>query len=259
MPAGVVFGEIIIQTLAGRGYVEDQPRMLLENPVMNAFWHDRRARVERIEVPAYVVASYTNPAHTVGTFDAWRHLGSAQKWLRIHNTQEWVDYYTPAHVEDLRRFFDRYAKGVANDWESTPKVRMAVLNPGGTDIVGRVETAYPPARAVTRKLFVQADGLAPSPAPAAGTAAHAAESGKTVWLQFIPCRIGGYTIIHPAATGQFAFAYPAPLVRSPTRTIHQSFTRIGGLEHIVCQHTGQLQRRDIHTHTIININVPGAF
>ena len=43
VPAAVVFGETIIQSLAGNGYVEDQPRMLLENPVMNAFWQDRRA------------------------------------------------------------------------------------------------------------------------------------------------------------------------------------------------------------------------
>ena len=64
IPIAVVFGEIIIQSLAGNGFVEDQPRMLLENPLMNAFWHDRRARVERITVPAYIVASYTNRAHT---------------------------------------------------------------------------------------------------------------------------------------------------------------------------------------------------
>ncbi len=182
VPVGVVFGEIIIQSLAGKGYIEDQPRMLLENPLMNAFWHDKRARVERIDVPAYVVASYTNMAHTVGTFDAWRHLGSEQKWLRIHNTQEWTDYYTPEHVEDLRRFFDHYAKGVQNGWTDTPVVRMAVLNPGGTDIVDRVETAFPPARAVPKALFLRADGLATAPAAAAQQAHYSAEDGKTVLL-----------------------------------------------------------------------------
>ena len=182
VPAPVMFGEIIIQSLAGQGYVEDQPRMLLDNPLMNAFWQDRRARVERIEVPVYVVASYTNMAHTVGTFDAWRHLGSSHKWLRVHNTQEWTDYYTPENVEDLRRFFDYYAKGEQNGWINTAPVRMAVLNPGGKDIVGRAESTFPPARAITRKLFLQSQGLAPTAAPSAKQSIHSADNGKTVWL-----------------------------------------------------------------------------
>ncbi len=197
VPVGIVFGEIIIQSLAGRGYVEDQPRMLLEHPLMNAFWQDRRARVERIEVPAYVVASYTNRAHTVGTFDAWRHLGSPQKWLRVHNTQEWTDYYDPGHVDDLRRFFDHYAKGVQNGWTATPVVRMAVLNPGGIDVVDRAETAFPPARATPKKLFLHADRLAPAPAATERTATHSAEGGKTVWhMTFTQdTEISGYLVL----------------------------------------------------------------
>lgn len=197
IPAMMVFGEIIAQTLAGGGYLEDQPRMLLENPLMNAFWQDRRARVERIEVPAYVVASYTNMAHTVGTFDAWRHLGSKEKWLRIHNTQEWQDYYDPAHVEDLRRFFDRYAKDIRNGWQTTPVVRMAVLDPGGTDIVDRVETAFPPSRAVVKMLYLQDAGLSPSPAATDHTVVHDAENGesKFVFAFDRDTEISGYMVL----------------------------------------------------------------
>lgn len=182
VPAGILFGETIIQSLAGHGYVEDQPRMLLENPVMNAFWQDRRARVERINVPAYVVASYTNMAHTVGTFDAWRHLGSRQKWLRIHNTQEWTDYYNPDHVEDLRRFFDHFTKGAQNGWHKTPIVRMAILNPGGIDIVNRPETEFPPARAVPKKLFLQGESLSPTHTISENSLIHSATNGRTVML-----------------------------------------------------------------------------
>ena len=197
IPAMTVFGEIIAQTLAGGGYLEDQPRMLLENPLMNAFWHDRRARVERIEVPAYVVASYTNMAHTVGTFDAWRHLGAKDKWLRIHNTQEWDDYYTPAHVEDLRRFFDRYAKNIRNDWETTPVVRMAVLDPGGTDIVNRFETSFPPARAVIKTLYLQDTGLSQSPAATVHKVVHDAEKGESTFRFAFgrDTEISGYTVL----------------------------------------------------------------
>ena len=154
IPAGAVFGEIIIQTLAGNGYIEDQPRMTLGSPIMNAYWNDRRARLERVEVPAYVVASYTNMAHTYGTFDGFRLISSKEKWLRVHNTQEWTDYYQPEHVEDLRRFFDHYTKGAANGWETTPKVRMAILDPGHTDILNRAEENFPPERVRFTKLYL---------------------------------------------------------------------------------------------------------
>ncbi len=180
IPAAVTFGELIIQSLAGHGYVEDQPRMLLENPTMNAYWRDRRARVERITVPSYVVASYTNSAHTVGTFDAWRHLGTENKWLRIHNTQEWADYYDPEHVEDLRRFFDYYCKGIRNGWPETPTVRMSVLNSGGVDVVDRPETAFPPERAVTQKLFLTANGLSSTLSGTPQSVTYNARRGRTI-------------------------------------------------------------------------------
>ena len=182
IPVSMVFGEIIAQSLAGTGYIEDQSRNLLDNPFMNAYWHDRRARVERIDVPAYIVASYTNMAHTVGTFDAWRHIGTSKKWLRIHNTQEWTDYYDPAHVEDLRRFFDHYAKAIDNGWPSTPVIRMAVLDPGGEDIVDRAETSFPPDRAVKKKLFLQRDTLALEPMASENSVSHDADGGLTKFV-----------------------------------------------------------------------------
>lgn len=155
VPVALAFGEMVIQTIAGEGYIEDQPRMILQNPLNNAFWEDHRPRLERIQVPAYIVAIYTNMAHTVGTFDAWRRMGSKEKWLRIHNTQEWTDYYQPDNVKDLRRFFDYYTKGTKNGWETTPKVRMSVLDPGGKDIVNRSETNFPPDRVQLKKLYLE--------------------------------------------------------------------------------------------------------
>jgi uncharacterized protein len=47
--------------------------------------------------------------------------------LRIHTTQEWHDLYQPHNNDELQRFFDRYTKGIENDWETTPKVRVSLL------------------------------------------------------------------------------------------------------------------------------------
>jgi predicted acyl esterase len=92
----------------------------------DAYWEDKAAELEKITVPAYIVASYTNPIHTYGTLEGYRRISSEEKWLRIHNTGEWDDYYNEAHTEDLRKFFDRYLKGVDNGWEDTPRVRVSV-------------------------------------------------------------------------------------------------------------------------------------
>ncbi|WP_084547064.1 CocE/NonD family hydrolase [Barnesiella viscericola] len=151
------FPEMIAETFASaHGMLEDQPRMIVERPFMCDYWEDKAARVENIEIPAYVVASYTNSVHTHGSFAGFRRMASKEKWLRVHNTSEWFDYYTPENVEDLRRFFDHYLKDIDNGWEQTPRVRLSVLNPGGTDIVGRTEEEFPLARTQYRKLYLSA-------------------------------------------------------------------------------------------------------
>lgn len=151
------FPEMIAETFASaHGMLEDQPRMIVEKPFLCDYCLDKAARVENIDIPAYVVASYTNSVHTHGTFAGYRRMASKEKWLRVHNTNEWFDYYTPENVDDLRRFFDHYLKGMDNGWEKTPKVRLSVLNPGGRDIVGRAEDEFPLARTVYRKLYLSA-------------------------------------------------------------------------------------------------------
>lgn len=134
-------------------------------PLINELWANKIPEFERINVPAFVVASYSNTLHTAGTFRAWRRLASADKWLRIHNSQEWPDYYDEANVEDLRRFFDRYLKDIDNDWEATPHVRYSVHDFQGGDQVNVPADAFPPKEAVSTKLYL--DGAARILNPAA--------------------------------------------------------------------------------------------
>jgi uncharacterized protein len=65
--------------------------------------------------------------HTAGTFRGRRRMAATDRWLRMHNTHEWPDYYDQADVEDLRKFFDRCLIDKDNDWEQTPRVRYSVL------------------------------------------------------------------------------------------------------------------------------------
>ncbi|MEP6629202.1 MAG: CocE/NonD family hydrolase, partial [Lapillicoccus sp.] len=128
----------------GKNAKEDILTEALQHPLFDELWADKVPAFDRISVPAYVVASYSNTLHTAGTFRAWRRLASADKWLRIHNTQEWPDYYDAANVEDLHRFFDRYLKDIHNDWEQTPRVRYSVLDLQGGDEVALPASQFPP-------------------------------------------------------------------------------------------------------------------
>jgi len=134
----------------GRGKLEVLSDYAKKNPYLDEVWKEKIAAVEDIEVPAYVVASYANKVHGRGTLESFEKLGS-KKWLRIHNTHEWKDFYT--HQDELLLFFDHFLKNIDNGWEKTPKVRVSILNPGGKDVVEKAEAAYPPENIQSYKCY----------------------------------------------------------------------------------------------------------
>ena len=156
----------VISQLFGNGYTENPPEMVAEHPLLDDYWKSKVPDLSRVEVPAYVVASWSSQVHTNGTFAAWRGIASKEKWLRVHNSQEWPDYYSEEGKQDLLRFFDHYLKGADNGWEDTPRIRLSVLDPGGSDIVNRVEQEFPPARARETAYYLDAASGALSGAPA---------------------------------------------------------------------------------------------
>lgn len=138
------FHHTLTEMLYTKTGVEDVGTMMMEHPYYDEYWEDKTPKIENATVPAYIVASWTNVLHSSGSIEAYQKIASKEKWLRVHNTHEWHDYYTPEHVDDLRKFFDHYLKGIDNGWENTPKVRMTVLDPGHEDIVDRPEPDFPP-------------------------------------------------------------------------------------------------------------------
>ncbi|MBP1628453.1 MAG: acylase and diesterase protein [Holophagaceae bacterium] len=154
------FNDSITAITCGEHRVEDMPAMVRAHPMMNAYWEDKRARLERIDIPAYVVASWSNPVHTPGTFEGYERITSRKKWLRVHNTMEWHDFYLPEHQDDLRRFFDCYLKGKDNGWEQTPPVRLAVFDGKGEDrdSVDRPEQAFPLPQTRYQALYLDSQG-----------------------------------------------------------------------------------------------------
>jgi predicted acyl esterase len=180
---------------AGKNQREDVVAEAQRYPLVNDLWEDKIARFDKITVPAYVVASYSNTLHTAGTFRAWRSIASAQKWLRIHNSQEWPDYYAQENVEDLRRFFDHYLKDADNGWEQTPRVRYAVLDLEGGDRLNQPATKFPPEDVAYTKYYL--DGRSRTlltEAPAAGVTV-AYEAGSNPGLASFTVRFSEETVL----------------------------------------------------------------
>ena len=138
----------------GKNQKEDITAEAERYPLINDLWENKIPLFDRITVPAYVVASYSNTLHAAGTFRAWRRMASPEKWLRIHNSQEWPDYYDKDNVEDLRRFFDRYLKDEDNGWEQTPRVRYSVLDLEGGDRIGVSSDEFPPKDVTSVKYYL---------------------------------------------------------------------------------------------------------
>ncbi|MFB7652419.1 MULTISPECIES: CocE/NonD family hydrolase [unclassified Streptomyces] len=138
----------------GNGSKEDIIAEADRYPLMNELWENKIPQFENINVPAYVVASYSNTLHTAGTFRAWRRMASEDKWLRIHNSQEWPDYYDETNREELRRFFDRFLKDEDNGWEETPRVRYSLLDLQGGDQVNIPADQFPPAEVTPTKYYL---------------------------------------------------------------------------------------------------------
>lgn len=180
------FPHMLSRSFVGKNRREDLAAEAEAHPLMDAFWKTKVPDFEKITVPAYVVASYSNSIHTPGTFRGWRKIASAEKWLRIHNNMEWPDYYEEENRADLRRFFDRYLKGEDNGWEKTPRVRYSLMDLSGSDQTGLAADTFPPAGFESTRFYLDAGtvSLLPGQTPPSGTASYdgEAEDGSATFL-----------------------------------------------------------------------------
>ena len=172
----------VFSHLAGAALVERPDKMAETHPLMDEYWQDKAAKLETITVPAYSVTDVVTDLHRMGAFEGHRRLGSENKWLRVDNRQEWTDQYDPANEEDLLRFFDYFVRGFDNGWQDTPRVRMAVLDPGGEDRLNVPYTSWPLQETRYERLYLGADGqLQSTPATTAVQTSYAATTGQSVF------------------------------------------------------------------------------
>ena len=146
----------IIQALAVNNYIEDTPAMMAKYPLMNAYYRDKIVDWNKIRIPTYVTAGWVHH-HLRGAFEGFRRIRTPKKWMRAHRDFEWPDTYTPANMEDVRKFFDRYCKEIHNGWEMTPRVRLDVMDAYDYDYASRrAEGTFPLKRTEYKKLYLDA-------------------------------------------------------------------------------------------------------
>ncbi|MGO2112985.1 MAG: CocE/NonD family hydrolase, partial [Pseudoclavibacter sp.] len=110
-----------------RTRTEDTAANIAENQLRTAYYDRKEAVLEDIEVPAYVVASWSDHGlHSRGTLEAFARISSSEKWLEVHGRKKWAEFYRPENVEKQRRFFDHYLRGVGDGPRDWPTVRLEV-------------------------------------------------------------------------------------------------------------------------------------
>lgn len=60
--------------------MEDPVAMTKKCPLMNDYWRDKRANIDRIQVPAYILASYSTLLHLPGSLRGFVDIMHDKKW-----------------------------------------------------------------------------------------------------------------------------------------------------------------------------------
>jgi uncharacterized protein len=137
---------------------------LLKHPLMDDWYQERSAKLDRIEIPAFVVANWGGLGlHLRGTITGYQGIASPEKWLKVQSGSYFLTFIAPENVAIQRRFFDRYLKGIDNGWEKETKVEVSVRGPG--DSVKRTVKGdqWPLPGTKWTKLYLDVDSKTLSP------------------------------------------------------------------------------------------------
>lgn len=164
--------------------------------------------------------------------------------LTIHGTQEWYDLYTPERIEELHAFFDRYTKGVKNEWEATPHIRGALLTFNGPAETG-IEFSEPfwNYQSTPRKrLYIHEDNILSEQSPLTkGSLTYDADAAPVSQLDADPGEV------------KFCFKFDRKisLIGSSRAVLYLSTSTKGDFDVYV-----QLRKADGSGHLLQNLNIP---
>lgn len=136
--------------------VEAVADMMVDHPLDDSYWDTKRPDLSKIDVPAYVIASWSDQGlHTRGTLAAFEQISSPHRYLEVHGRKKWEYYHQPSTVNRQRQFFDRYLKDIDNGVDDWPPIRLETRI-SSYHGVERTPTAWPPPETTFRRLFLDA-------------------------------------------------------------------------------------------------------
>ena len=167
--SAISFNEFIVSSITSENKVDDMVNMARKSPLMNAYWEDKIPDFSKIRIPVYCTACW-NHFHLRGAFQGFRKIKSKKKWMRAHREFEWPDGYNRENLAELELFFERYLKDIHNCWESTPRVRLEVMDAHEFLYAkNRPERSFPIKRTEYKKLYLDAANARLSFEPVAAT------------------------------------------------------------------------------------------
>lgn len=150
----------------------------LAHPDWDDFWASLAPKLERIEVPALICASFSDQTlHMRGGFEAYRRISSKHRYLFTHRGGKWSTYYSPESLALQLRFFDCFLKGVENGMRSADPVRLEVREQAERVHSVRLESAWPPANVEWLRLWLAPAQLSEQPVLESGTTSFDAPGG----------------------------------------------------------------------------------
>ncbi len=161
MPGGVRengFTKLWSVALRGVRLADDPIAQQKNRPLRDEFWEQLVPDLERIEVPMMVCASFSdNNLHSRGTWRAFMHAGSREKFAYTHRDGKWATFYAEPALTAQLNFFDRYLRG-RDDIPPPPTVRLEVREAQKKVVEIREEHEYPLARTQWTALHLGSDG-----------------------------------------------------------------------------------------------------
>ncbi|KAJ9656187.1 hypothetical protein H2198_005149 [Neophaeococcomyces mojaviensis] len=119
--ANPVFAKAIAAGMFGRSQQEDVMAMIMKYLLWNEYWEDKCVQFERFAHGGFIPSI------------------RGDYYIQV----EWYDLYQQDTDDELQKFFDRYMKGIENDWESTPKVRVSILRCNVPPIINQIFDNWP--------------------------------------------------------------------------------------------------------------------
>ena len=126
-------------------------------PLLDEWYAARDRDLEAIDVPALVCASFSDHnLHTRGSFEGFRRIGSAQKWLYTHRGPKWQTFYGAEALDAQERFFDHVLRGEDTGIAEQPAVRVEIREDRTTIAAVRHVGDWPPPETEWRTLHLRA-------------------------------------------------------------------------------------------------------